>query len=647
MNANILEEDRNGWPAQDRPDRKLPEPWTRHMLTGWNHIHHHTLSPDGQQIAFVWQREDNCDLYVMPVSGDAPWPRRLTFDRPAQAAWTEGQPRWSHDSRSLVYTARSDIWLAATDGSARPKRLTDGKKGDSSPIFSSDGSRVYFISGRGDFDSLCYTTPAADWPVALTQLEGDVFDPQPSPDGRHVAFGYCPKGDLNRWEVCIVPAEGGEVRHLTGMPGVWDTQPRWSPDSSTLALTSNRSGWTELYLLDVASGELRQATEGGADVTGFAWSPGGRRIVLAVNRQGTADLYVLQVASGEMKLLRAANGWHSLPQWSPDRNWLTVEFESAATLPDVWRVDTASGEARPITVSTPPALAAAGMVEPEFVTYGSSGDTPIPALLFRPPAAAADAPCAAVVYPHGGPTDEHARYFDMLAQWLVAKGYAVLAPNYRGSTGNGLAHQQALHDNWGIVDCDDMLAAADYLAGLDWVDGDRLGIYGASYGSYLALLALARDDRTPRRYKCGVAKYGDCDILASWAQGDRVGPRGSGAPDGPPHQEPRRLPRRFPRLRRGQHRGSLADPARRRGLTGASQTERATGGGDETPGQALRAGGLRRRRARVPEDRHLAAFLRYPGHGFWTGTCSDLPLLLSLVLLLLRSGEFRRVGVRG
>ncbi|UCC89219.1 MAG: S9 family peptidase, partial [Anaerolineales bacterium] len=63
--------------------------------------------------------------------------------------------------------------------------------------------------------------------------------------------------------------------------------------------------------------------------------------------------------------------------------------------------------------------------------------------------------------------------------------------------------------------------AADYLAGLDWVDSSRLGIYGASYGSYLAVLALARDPLY--RYKCGVAKYGDGDILTSWAQGDRAG----------------------------------------------------------------------------------------------------------------------------
>lgn len=528
MHATILREDRNGWPAQVRPDRKLPEPWTAEMLTGWHHIHHHGLSPDGQYLAFVWHKEGNSDLYVMPIHGSAElgfrdaWPRRLTFDRPAQAAWTDGPPRWSPDSRFLTYAARGDIWLVAIDG-GRPKRLTEGDFGDSSPIFSPDGSRVYFVSGRGDFNNLCYTTPSGDWSVALTRFASDISDPRPSPDGRQIAFIYHPQDDLNRSEVCVVPAEGGEARHLTGSPGVWDMQARWSPDSSSIAFTSNRSGWTELYLLNLVSGELRQLTSGAADVTGYGWSPGGRRIALVINRNGAADLYLLKVASGEINLLRSANGWHSLPQWRSDRHWLTVEFESPATLPDLWRVDATTGEAQPITFSTPPALAAAGMVEPEFVTYSSSGNATIPALLFRPAAASADKPCAAVVYPHGGPTDEHARYFDMLAQWLVAKGYAVLAPNYRGSTGYGLAHQHALHGNWGIVDSDDMLAAADYLAGLDWVDGERLGIYGASYGSYLALLALARDDRQPRRYKCGVAKYGDCDILASWAQGDRPG----------------------------------------------------------------------------------------------------------------------------
>jgi dipeptidyl aminopeptidase/acylaminoacyl peptidase len=220
-----------------------------------------------------------------------------------------------------------------------------------------------------------------------------------------------------------------------------------------------------------------------------------------------------------LRVVCADRGWHSLPQWEPDGKWLTVEFESPVQLPDIYRVVLDTGEARQLTFSVPPVVGTVTMVMPEFVQYPSSSQSTIPAFLYHPPAASAKKPCPAIVYPHGGPIDEHTLQWEVLMQWLVDKGYAVLAPNYRGSTGYGLAHQRALYNNWGIVDTDDVLAAADYLAGLDWVDSQRLGICGASYGSYLAVLALARDPRY--RYKCGVAQFGDCDILTSWAQGDR------------------------------------------------------------------------------------------------------------------------------
>jgi dipeptidyl aminopeptidase/acylaminoacyl peptidase len=516
-----IQEDRHGWPAQPRPARPLPSPWTAGLLTGWNHIHHHALSPDGRQVAFVWQREGNNDLYVVDVDGAA-WPRRLTFDRPATAWWSDEAPRWSPDSRTLAFTARDDLWTVDVE-TGRQCRLTDFKQGDSSPIFGPDGQRVYFLSGRGDFENLCYTTPDAAWPVALTLEKADASDPQPSPDGQQVAFVFHPQDDLNRSELRLVPAGGGAAQAGTGAAQVQDYHPRWSPDGRQMAFISTRSGWRALHLLDVADGSVRQLSQTGADVQGFAWRPDGRRIVLVLDREGAGDLYLLDVATGELDLLRGGAGWHSLPQWSPDGQWLTVEFESTTQPPDIYRVSAASGEARALTHSTPPALAAASLVQPQFVRYPSSRGASIPALLFRPPAASPQMPCPAIVYPHGGPTDEYARTWDVLTQWLLAKGYAVLAPNYRGSTGYGLEHQRALHGAWGIVDCDDMLAAADYLAELNWVDGGRLGIYGASYGSYLALLALARDLQTPRRYRCGVAKFGDCDILASWAQGDRVG----------------------------------------------------------------------------------------------------------------------------
>ena len=127
----------------------------------------------------------------------------------------------------------------------------------------------------------------------------------------------------------------------------------------------------------------------------------------------------------------------------------------------------------------------------------------------------------AVVYPHGGPTDYYGDDWDGHAQYFVDKGYAWLAINFRGSTGYGRDFERLNHGVWGVDDTKDCLAAADYLRTLDWVDGDRLGIFGASYGSYMALLAVTDDPE--HRFRCAVPKYGDCDITTSWAQGDRSG----------------------------------------------------------------------------------------------------------------------------
>ena len=153
--------------------------------------------------------------------------------------------------------------------------------------------------------------------------------------------------------------------------------------------------------------------------------------------------------------------------------------------------------------------------------FSSLDGLEIPAFLRRPRNASAERPVPAIVYPHGGPTDAYLDDWDGHAQYFVDKGYAWLAPNFRGSTGYGRDYERLNHGVWGVKDTEDCLAAADYLRTLDWVDGERLGIFGASYGSYMALAAVTDDPE--QRFRCAVAKYGDCDIVTSWAQGDRFG----------------------------------------------------------------------------------------------------------------------------
>jgi dipeptidyl aminopeptidase/acylaminoacyl peptidase len=170
------------------------------------------------------------------------------------------------------------------------------------------------------------------------------------------------------------------------------------------------------------------------------------------------------------------------------------------------------------------------------VWFASADGLRIPAFLIRPPGATPERPCPAIVYPHGGPTSHAGDEWDGVAQYFVDKGYAWLAPNFRGSTSYGRDHERANHGVWGVDDTADCLAAYDWLARQRWVDGRRVGIFGASYGSYLAVTSVVDDPE--HRFACAVAKYGDCDIATSWAQGDRVGrldlERMMGTPAGQP-----------------------------------------------------------------------------------------------------------------
>jgi len=198
---------------------------------------------------------------------------------------------------------------------------------------------------------------------------------------------------------------------------------------------------------------------------------------------------------------------------------VVAAHEDHRTPPRLARVEP-DGQLTTLLDGVPAAVAAAPYVTPERVTYRCADGLPIEGFLFKPPAAARRR-VPAVVYPHGGPTSFYGDEWDGHAQYFIERGYAWFAVNFRGSTSYGQEFERANRGVWGVADTADCLAAADYLAGLDWVDPRRLAIFGASYGSYLALASLALDPL--HRFACGVAKYGDSDIATSWAQGDRVG----------------------------------------------------------------------------------------------------------------------------
>ena len=506
-----------GIPVQVRKDVQPPPHWRLEAIAATERPRSLAVGPAGTHAAFVQDR-DTSDVWLLELVPGAV-PARLTAGRDPMPYWDDTEPRLSPDGSTVAYGDGGAVWLVPAAGGPPRKLLDDA----GAPVWIDDATLVVAIE-RGDATRLAVTAAADAWPRRLAtahdglEAHGDEWAAAVSPDGGEVAYVFSPRADLNRSEIRIADVATGAVRAVTGTPRMQDRAPAWAPDGGTLAYVSERSGSWALHLVGADGGAERQLTDDGADYGEPAWRADGERIAVTRGVRNRLGLAIVTPEAGAVVEL-AAGGTYGAPQWTADGT-IAATYEDHATAPELRLVDPA-GAAVPLLSPAPAAIRRAPHVAPEEIVFASRDGLEIPGFLFRPRDASPDRPVPAVVHPHGGPTDAYGDVWDGHLQFFVDKGYAFLAPNFRGSTGYGRDFERANHDVWGVKDTWDCLAAADHLRTLDWVDGDRLAIFGASYGSYMALLSVTDDPE--HRFRCAVAKYGDCDILTSWAQGDREG----------------------------------------------------------------------------------------------------------------------------
>ena len=516
---NLAEKyERNGWPSLPLPDYRPPQGWDLSLLTGVYRIYNHSLAPNGKTVAFIRNYEHWAEVYTIPVSGG--WPSRLTTNRTAIQYWRDEIPRWSPDCAWLAFCIDAHVYVTPSNGESIPHNISDFTFSASSPVWLPDSRGLIVSIERQGNIHLLLTDRLGSWPSPLTSGEGNNADARPSPDGKWVAYVHVPLDDLNRREIRLVDLATRETRSLACNLKTRDWSPCWSPDGARLAFLSQRSGFNEIWLVTPDGSELHQLTHAGFDLADISWSPDGKWLAATANRGGALDLVLVDAESGNLHDLRLSQGVHMRPNWSPDGSFLTFEYMAPLQPPDIYRLDLSAtpdgvispGRLAQLTFSNLPALENLPLVVPEPACYQSYDGLEIHGLLYRP----LKPNGAAIVRPHGGPRDQYGYEWDILAQYLVAKGYTFLAVNYRGSTGYGTAFEHANDTNWGIGDTQDCLYGANYLSALGWVDPQRIAILGSSYGGYMVACCLSRDPRY--RFACGVSLYGDASLISSWAQ---------------------------------------------------------------------------------------------------------------------------------
>ena len=509
----VGKEEHGGVPTPTRRGDPDPPFWRLDAVAATERPRTASISADGRLVAFIHDR-DTSDVWLLDLADGQI--SRLTAGRELMPYWDDTTPVISPDGAQVAYTEGGWVWIVPLAGGPPGKLIEAG-----SPVWLGPDRLVISVE-REQRSRLAVVSIADPWPQPLVRrsdpaldVTGDEGHAAVSPQGETVAFAFTPRADLNRTEIRVVDVDTGTVRALTGADGTHDTEPAWAPDGTTLAFVAQRGEWYELRTIDVATGEERQLAGDEADFATPCWHPDGSRIAAVRSRRFTFDLVTVAVADGAVTVAAEGGTWET-PLWTAE-GAIVAAYEDHRTPPELRRVE--GSDASTLIASAPLAVRRAPYATPEEVRFESAGGVAVEAMLFRP--RMSTRPVPAVVYPHGGPTEFYGDYWDGHAQYFVDKGYGWLALNYRGSTGRGKTFERLNFDDWGGGDVQDCLAAADFLRTLDWVDGDRLAIFGASYGSYLSLGAAVED--AGERFRCAVCKYGDCDLLTTWTQGDRAG----------------------------------------------------------------------------------------------------------------------------
>lgn len=536
-------------------------------------------------------------LLVLAVSA-AQAQRPVAFEDMA-AMRRIGAPKVSPDGKWIAYDAstidlaanarRSAVYLVPADGSAAPRKVTDGTKQDEAPSWSPDGKTLAYVSNKDGASKQVYLMDvAAGTSRKLTNLAAGASAVQWTPDGRALVLstdvypecGVDPKcgeeksaaaekaptkarvidnlfyRQWNAWteatrahliyvpldggamrdltagaqsasdfdispdgkelvftrnvdprpevstnsDLFIVPLTGGEAKRITTRTGA-DGSPRYSPDGRYIAWHSQaRQGYEsdlwELWLFDRQTGQSRRTATGFPNwIQTLTWSPDSRTLFVTAPLAGKTALYEVTLDGRAMLLDRS--GSVENVDVAPDGKTLYFGLSTLRRPVDIYSLARGSSAPRKLTTDNDALLASVSMGETSDMWWTGADGARVQGHLIKPPNFDASKKYPAIVLIHGGPQGAwgDAWSYRWNPQIFASRGYVILMPNPRGSTGFGQQFVEQISRDWAGRVYVDLMNGVDAFTALPYVDGNRLGAAGGSYGGYMVNWILGHSTR--------------------------------------------------------------------------------------------------------------------------------------------------------
>lgn len=511
-----------------------PSPVSAEMLAQSLQLEELVWTPDGEQLLWLEVRDGRGVVVCYPAAACAG--RDLTDAQDVRGKVGYRGGALSASAGCALYAESDGRIYRQPIGSGEPRGVTPAFGCAASPTASPDGRWLLYVHAAEGEDVLALCDVGGQrWPQRVARGADFYMQPCWAPNGGRIAWIEWDHPQMpwdgTRLQIAEVRIDDGHprvgpARTIAGGPETSIFQPLFSPDGRYLAYVSDRSGWYELHLHDLARDEQRQLTEQRAELGMPAWqqgmrsygfAPGGDRLFALENRDAFARLLQVELGSGEAKPVAGLEEYTALaaPAICP-RGERVALIGHAPSIPPrviIWE----DGRVRVLRHTTTERIAPQALARPESVQWQQDGQ-PVHGLLYRPASAthegAGGLPPGIVII-HGGPTSQALAGYDPKAQFFATRGYAVLQVNHRGSSGYGRAYRQALTGQWGVFDAEDAVGGHRYLASQKIADPQRIAITGGSAGGYTVLRALTA---YPGTFAAGLSLYGISDLFALAAE---------------------------------------------------------------------------------------------------------------------------------
>ena len=448
---------------------------------------HPRFSPDGKYLAFISKRSEKPQIWIMNIAGGGPW--QFTHEKQGAGAF-----HWSPNSKTIAFLMKDP----ETDEEEKNKK----EKRD---VILVDKNFKYGHIYTKKFNSKSDTSKAE----RITNGNYDITNFDWNPNGKNIAFSHRPEPTFNSGfvsgDISMVNLSNKKVKSLVTWEGV-DSSPSFSPDGKLIAFTSNGGnreviGLNDIFVIKTNGGKPRKLSEtpNRGRVGIINWSTDSRYVYIRDLDRTQSQLYKIGVQDKSIDALFDAEGFVSSIAISNDETKIIYVKQTVDKPSEVF-----SGLLRQIKTKRITdfniSLDLPAVTKTEILQWESKDGLEIEGLLTYPANynKRKKYPLALII--HGGPAGSFPQTFTgnpgiYVVQYFTSKGYAVLRPNPRGSTGYGKDFRYANFKDWGFGDYEDIMSGVDKVIEMGVADQKRLAVMGWSYGGYMTSFVVTRTDR--------------------------------------------------------------------------------------------------------------------------------------------------------